>query len=242
MYSTLEFEATVVSTHEEIVKKDDEIVQLQGLLAKVIEERDQFRVKCEQLVLENHLLLQQHEQICMHSLQHPECPVSSYTTSIHEDVDTDDSNNNAIVVVPPDYKDTLPRPIQPAPTPTLQPSHDTIDEISIKKPLPERGKFLQAVMEAGPLLHTLLLAGPLPQWQHPPPQLSSGDIPPVKISTKIMHHDPNYMLTTIGGALINSKKRIMMNNIEGQECSSLPNPKHQKVCLSTIIDPNPTPS
>lgn len=47
-----------------------------------------------------------------------------------------------------------------------------------KKPFPENGKFLQAVMEAGPLLQTLLLAGPLPQWQHPPPQLNSTDIPP----------------------------------------------------------------
>ncbi|XP_024525439.1 uncharacterized protein LOC112344605 [Selaginella moellendorffii] len=39
--------------------------------------------------------------------------------------------------------------------------------------LPERGKLLQAVMNAGPLLHTLLLAGPLPQWHHPPPGLDS---------------------------------------------------------------------
>nr|GMD33630.1 probable basic-leucine zipper transcription factor R [Ipomoea batatas] len=40
-----------------------------------------------------------------------------------------------------------------------------------------------AVMEAGPLLQTLLLAGPLPQWQHPPPHLNSVDIPPVTISS-----------------------------------------------------------
>lgn len=46
-----------------------------------------------------------------------------------------------------------------------------------KKPLPEKGKLLQAVMEAGPLLQTLLVAGPLPQWQHPPPRMDSTDIP-----------------------------------------------------------------
>ncbi|XP_031379833.1 uncharacterized protein LOC116195021 [Punica granatum] len=46
-----------------------------------------------------------------------------------------------------------------------------------KKPLPEKGKLLQAVLEAGPLLQTLLLAGPLPQWQHPPPKMNSSDIP-----------------------------------------------------------------
>lgn len=45
--------------------------------------------------------------------------------------------------------------------------------------LPEKGELLQAVMKAGPLLHTLLLAGPLPEWRHPPPPLVAGEIPPV---------------------------------------------------------------
>ncbi|KAL2328548.1 hypothetical protein Fmac_021975 [Flemingia macrophylla] len=56
-----------------------------------------------------------------------------------------------------------------------------IDLISADKPLPEKGKLLQAVMKAGPLLQTLLLAGPLPQWRHPPPPLESFQIPPVTI-------------------------------------------------------------
>ncbi|MCO5585740.1 hypothetical protein L7F22_039676 [Adiantum nelumboides] len=47
--------------------------------------------------------------------------------------------------------------------------------------LPEKGKLLQAVMQAGPLLQTLLLAGPLPQWRHPPPPLSTGEIPKVSM-------------------------------------------------------------
>lgn len=38
------------------------------------------------------------------------------------------------------------------------------------KALPEKGRLLQAVVEAGPLLHTLLLA-PVPQWKNPPPPL-----------------------------------------------------------------------
>ncbi|KAM1380064.1 hypothetical protein ACFX2I_021850 [Malus domestica] len=36
-------------------------------------------------------------------------------------------------------------------------------ELLPEKPLPEKGKLLQAVIKAGPLLQTLLLAGPLPQ-------------------------------------------------------------------------------
>ncbi|KQJ81496.1 hypothetical protein BRADI_5g01120v3 [Brachypodium distachyon] len=35
--------------------------------------------------------------------------------------------------------------------------------------LPEKGRLVEAVVAAGPLLQTLLLAGPLPRWRHPPP-------------------------------------------------------------------------
>ncbi|POO02429.1 hypothetical protein TorRG33x02_014130 [Trema orientale] len=42
------------------------------------------------------------------------------------------------------------------------------DSLIRGKPLPEKGRLVQAVLEAGPLLHTLLLA-PLPQWNNPPP-------------------------------------------------------------------------
>nr|GEV72649.1 hypothetical protein [Tanacetum cinerariifolium] len=45
------------------------------------------------------------------------------------------------------------------------------------KGLPENGKFLEAVMKAGPLLNNLLLAGQLPHWRHPPPPLDCHQIP-----------------------------------------------------------------
>ncbi|KAJ4814747.1 enabled-like protein (DUF1635) [Rhynchospora pubera] len=44
-----------------------------------------------------------------------------------------------------------------------------IDELAKKRPLPENGKLLHAVMNAGPLLQTLMVAGPLPMWRNPPP-------------------------------------------------------------------------
>ncbi|KAL9678783.1 hypothetical protein QQ045_016633 [Rhodiola kirilowii] len=44
-----------------------------------------------------------------------------------------------------------------------------IDELVKGKALPQKGKLLEAVMEAGPLLQTLMLAGPLPSWRNPPP-------------------------------------------------------------------------
>ncbi|XP_057817673.2 uncharacterized protein LOC131030777 [Cryptomeria japonica] len=51
--------------------------------------------------------------------------------------------------------------------------------------LPERGKFLEAVMKAGPLLNTLLLAGPLPQWRHPPPALETVEIPMLSMRSSV---------------------------------------------------------
>ncbi|KAL5069252.1 hypothetical protein RYX36_020139 [Vicia faba] len=66
---------------------------------------------------------------------------------------------------------------------TLPTQFQAVLELAEKKPLPKKGKLLKAVVEAGPLLQTLLLAGPLPQWQHPPPQLNSIEIPPVSISS-----------------------------------------------------------
>ncbi|CAN6471277.1 unnamed protein product [Victoria cruziana] len=54
------------------------------------------------------------------------------------------------------------------------------DRLIKVKPLPEKGKLLQAVLEAGPLLQTLLIAGPLPRWRNPPP-LQSLQIPTIPI-------------------------------------------------------------
>ncbi|XP_045826531.1 uncharacterized protein LOC123918505 [Trifolium pratense] len=44
-----------------------------------------------------------------------------------------------------------------------------IDSMAKERVLPQKGKLLQAVVEAGPLLQNILLAGPLPTWRNPPP-------------------------------------------------------------------------
>ncbi|KAI4368819.1 hypothetical protein MLD38_017334 [Melastoma candidum] len=46
-----------------------------------------------------------------------------------------------------------------------------IDDLARGRLLPQKGKLLVAVTEAGPLLQTLLVAGPLPRWRNPPPLL-----------------------------------------------------------------------
>lgn len=61
-----------------------------------------------------------------------------------------------------------------------QASSSVTQNLAWRKPLPEKGRLLQAVMEAGPLLHTLLVAGNLPQWKNPPP-LQTVQTPPISI-------------------------------------------------------------
>jgi hypothetical protein len=43
-----------------------------------------------------------------------------------------------------------------------------LELLAAKRPLPQKGRLVQAVMEAGPLLQNLLVAGPLPRWRNPP--------------------------------------------------------------------------
>ncbi|KAK1297847.1 hypothetical protein QJS10_CPB14g01464 [Acorus calamus] len=46
---------------------------------------------------------------------------------------------------------------------------DHLDHLMNSRPLPEVGKLMQAVADAGPVLKTLLVSGPLPRWWNPPP-------------------------------------------------------------------------
>nr|DAD41742.1 TPA_asm: hypothetical protein HUJ06_016065 [Nelumbo nucifera] len=57
----------------------------------------------------------------------------------------------------------------------------TTVQLELDRPLTEKGKLLQVVMKAGPLLQTLLLARPLPQWRDPPPLPDALKIPPMTI-------------------------------------------------------------
>ncbi|XP_064966039.1 uncharacterized protein LOC103986357 [Musa acuminata AAA Group] len=51
------------------------------------------------------------------------------------------------------------------------------DSLAMKGNRPERGRFVQAVLQAGPLLQTLMVAGKLPQWRNPPAPLRHLQVP-----------------------------------------------------------------
>lgn len=192
--TTVELEQTRLAVQEELKKRDDQLVHLKDLLSKVIRERDVAQEKCQRLLYEK-LLLQQQQQQQLQQQQQAAAPLSGISSIEDEPRRGIDSNNGfsssdceeSIVSSP--VIDPIPQPpsqnLQKAQAQAQAQGQNSIPEAAIElqaeKPLPEKGKLLQAVMKAGPLLQTLLLAGPLPQWRHPPPPLESFEIPPVTI-------------------------------------------------------------
>ncbi|KAK9279274.1 hypothetical protein L1049_012953 [Liquidambar formosana] len=204
-YTTVELESTRLQAQEELRKRDEQVTHLKDLLNKVIRERDEAQLKCQSLMVENIILQQQQQQ------QQQTGPLSGSTIE-DEPRRGIDSNNGfsssdceeSIVSSP--VIDPIPPPQLPPPPPPPAPQPSSGAEATIQlvpeKPLPEKGKLLQAVMKAGPLLQTLLLAGPLPQWRHPPPPLESFKIPPVTIPSPppppppLLHQDSFINIST----------------------------------------------
>ncbi|KAL0002732.1 hypothetical protein SO802_016513 [Lithocarpus litseifolius] len=199
LYTTFELETTLLAAREEITKREYELVHVKDLLSRTIKERDEAQKRCknlmlEKLMLQEQLQKQQQQQLQLQQQQRQQQQLQqqqqqqqqqrqaasnneddSKGTDSSKHFSSSDSEENIISSPGTD-------PILQPPLPQPLPSQTTLKLVP-KRPLPEKGKLLQAVIEAGPLLKNLLLAGPLPQWQHPPPQLNSIEIPPVAISS-----------------------------------------------------------
>ncbi|KAJ4829834.1 hypothetical protein Tsubulata_016547 [Turnera subulata] len=241
VWYTTELESTILSAKEEITRREAEILRLNDLLSKIIKERNEAQAQCQKLMLnklalEQELLQkqplppqpqQQQQQEEMQVFKQESAPLSGSYSS-EDDTIAGDSN---IYISSSDSDKTIVHPhlTDPIPPQSLEsPLPEEVLKLAADKPLPEKGKLLQAVKEAGPLLQTLLLAGPLPQWQHPPPQLDSIEIPPVTISSptaRLVHQDSFNSNCTASL----SKKRDL-EFYEGHD-SSTPNNKYQKIVL-----------
>lgn len=82
-----------------------------------------------------------------------------------------------------DYVGSMPAGVVSSEAGVIDRASVVIENLVKRKPLPQKGRLLKTVIEAGPLLHTLLLAGSLPKWQNPPP-LQNLQIPPIPIPIK----------------------------------------------------------
>lgn len=191
--TTLELQSVKMEAGEEMKKYKDYIKHLLGLLKIAYQERDEARDQLHRLFSK---LTPPNPSInelssgpaYSHGPQPDNYPVaakaiSSLTESnnSHSPVDSfldavSSPDSSSLVFV----NQRLNNHIQ------ADPCSGVIDDLAKGKALPQKGKLLQAVMEAGPLLQTLLVAGPLPQWRNPPP-LKPIRVPDV-ISMK--GHDP----------------------------------------------------
>ncbi|XVF23501.1 hypothetical protein REPUB_Repub13aG0044200 [Reevesia pubescens] len=241
LFTTLELETTLRSAKEEITKREFELIHLKDVLSRTMKERDETLVRCQKLMLEKLILLQQLHQEQQQQQQQQEQVLQQHqqetaslsgVSSSEDESKPGDSNkqisspeSNRSIISSPGLNSTPPPVHLP-----LQPKSSLPQEaleLAADRTLPEKGKLLQAVKDAGPLLQNLLLAGPLPQWQHPPPQLTSIDIPPVAISSPTQQLINQGSFNNLNGCL--SKKRSYPENYEGSDSS--PNTKYQKVVL-----------
>ncbi|KAL6516482.1 hypothetical protein OROGR_019787 [Orobanche gracilis] len=200
LYTTLELEKVKSEAMEEIRKNKEYIKQLIHLLTYAIQERDEARNQ-----LHNLLLINKHnnnfslttktaessdnlsETYNYHS--HGSSPVESLfegnqsselsnVTLVVQDtnpliLNTSNSNNN--------NNNNNNNQVNPVIVPTVvDQGLVIIDNLVRGRVLPQKGKFLQAVLRAGPLLQTLLVAGPLPKWRNPP-QFQPFQVPPLPI-------------------------------------------------------------
>ncbi|XP_050386554.1 uncharacterized protein LOC126802889 [Argentina anserina] len=224
LYTTLELETTIASAKEKISRRDEEVVHLKDLLSRVIKERDEAKAICQRLVLEKLMLQQQpqkqQEQEVFAPQNHEDESKGSDSSRHYFAAAFSDSDEN--IISSPD-----------AAEPVM--SQDVLAQLLVdQKALPEKGKLLQAVIDAGPLLQTLLLAGSLPQWQHPPPQLKSTEIPPVTISPptpQLLQHQDSCISTSSNTSFGSKRSLLVHSDGSGSNSDSSPKTKYQKIVL-----------
>ncbi|KAF9674925.1 hypothetical protein SADUNF_Sadunf10G0178300 [Salix dunnii] len=226
---TAELETAIVSAKEEIARREIEIFDLKNLLSRTVKERNEAQIQIQKLFLDKlsfqQQLLQNHQQQEMQQLNRESASLAITYTSEDESKASDSNNHTSS----PDSSKVIIVPSQQFSEPIPQQSSlpEAILKLAAHKPLPEKGKLLRAVKEAGPLLQTLFLAGPLPQWQHPPPQLDSIEIPPVAISSSTSRQIHPDSFNSFTSCLSKKRDRDLC---EGPDSSS-PTNKYQKVGL-----------
>lgn len=157
----MELESTIMSAREDITRRECELMEVNEALSKAIKERDESLEQCKKL-----------EQEKLHHLQ---------KQILHED-DEGGLKKKQKCCSSSSLSDASLSSISSGLHELCE--DDGHQKKKKKKGLPEKGKLLKAVIEAGPLLQTLLMGGgPLPQWQHPPPLLHFIEIPPFPSSS-----------------------------------------------------------
>jgi len=179
--TTLELEAA----REELKRKEQSIAKLAELVHEVAKERDDARDQLQSL-----RLLAAQAAAAAAAAAPPTAP-PLVTSSV---TDSDCSLVSSPVdpffdpVTSADRRCKLSPATPPAAAPKQQcqpgggvgfgsAADAVLDMLASKRPLPHKGRLLAAVMEAGPLLQNLLVAGQLPRWRNPPTVRAPDTLP-----------------------------------------------------------------
>ncbi|XP_073158159.1 uncharacterized protein [Henckelia pumila] len=189
---------------EELRIRDEQIAQLQEMLQVAIKQRDEAQENCQNVFFEKILIQQRLNQSApnsgISSIEEDDPRKGNELSNVFSSSDCDESIVSSPTHLPP------PPPQQQPPPPTGEAEPEL--PILLDRPLPEKGKLLQAVMKAGPLLQTLLLAGPLPRWRQPPPPLDTNQIPPPPV---VIPSSPTPLPTPMSSQSIHQES--LQNNI-----------------------------
>lgn len=160
--TTLELEAA----REELRRKEQSIAKLSDLVREVAKERDDARDQAQSLRL---LAAQAAPPLVTSSVTDSDCSLASSPVDPFFDPVTSADNRRRCKFSPATPPAAPRQQQQRQPGAGLGSAADAaLEMLAAKRPLPHRGRLLAAVMEAGPLLQNLLVAGQLPRWRNPP--------------------------------------------------------------------------
>ncbi|KAL5581081.1 hypothetical protein UlMin_013523 [Ulmus minor] len=161
--TTMELESVKMEAREQIKKSEVSIKNLLNLVKIAYKERDEAREQLQKILLNNN------NKLMVSNKNQPEIPTILLQNEPESPLFLPTKANSSIT-----ESNSLCERYN-------HQSHGSspVDNLLKGKLLPQKGKLLQSVMDAGPLLQTLLVVGPLP-WPNPPP-LQTFKIPPVSI-------------------------------------------------------------
>lgn len=205
-YMTYDLEITRKRANEEMRKNREQTNRLLQLLQAAFKERDEAKAQLNKIqqilpfinntnnnsikpcfdelipfspdttLFTNSGLTESQSQSQSQSLSHVSSPVMD-SLSYPPPPAPSSSDSTAINGLKPKLETTQMMIIQP--NKVTDQGSSIIEKLAKGRPLPQKGKLLEAVVEAGPLLQTLMVAGSLPRWHNPPVVVPYNQIPPV---------------------------------------------------------------
>ncbi|KAL8057462.1 hypothetical protein ABFX02_04G185500 [Erythranthe guttata] len=172
LFTTLELEKLRSEAMEQMRQNKAYVSHLINLLKCAFQERDEAKTHLQKLLNNNNITITPPQANYINPLfRLPETPLPK-PVSVNPNSSVTESNSLFDPVFSPDFSNILVHECSKK----VDEGNLVIDRLVKGKSLPKRGKFLQAVVEAGPLLQNILVAGPLPMWRNPPQLCQGGDV------------------------------------------------------------------